>query len=117
MWYFTEEELDTMTTFGQQYEIRKVKMLRLCVSCKMIERDTNEAGNDAASLGQSQLEQTLTGGTYLTSSEYGSFLPASPTLDFTVESQPEPVSSNMETWNAEYILVEDFVDERGDEVL
>ena len=31
---FTEEELDPMTTLGQQYEKRKVWMLRLYLSCK-----------------------------------------------------------------------------------
>ncbi|KAK2821680.1 hypothetical protein Q7C36_021023 [Tachysurus vachellii] len=36
---FTEEELNSQTTLGEQYELRKVKMLRLYLSCKRI--DTN----------------------------------------------------------------------------
>jgi len=33
---FTEEELDPQTTLGEQYETRKVKMLRLYLSCQPI---------------------------------------------------------------------------------
>ncbi|MGL4646395.1 MAG: hypothetical protein ACRCVL_04685, partial [Cetobacterium sp.] len=34
---FTEEELNSQTTLGEQYELRKVKMLRLYLSCKRID--------------------------------------------------------------------------------
>lgn len=33
IWDFTEEELDPMTTLGQQYKKRKVQTLRLYLSC------------------------------------------------------------------------------------
>lgn len=36
---FTEEEIAPSTTLGQQYEMRKVRMLRLYPSCKRIETD------------------------------------------------------------------------------
>lgn len=40
---FTEEELDPQTTLGEQYEMRKVKILRLYISCKRT--DTTASAN------------------------------------------------------------------------
>lgn len=46
---FTEEALDPMITLGQQYERRKVRMLRLYLSCKKNEIYVNETRNYSAS--------------------------------------------------------------------
>ncbi|KAF5904415.1 uncharacterized protein DAT39_005874, partial [Clarias magur] len=39
---FTEKELDPQTTLGEQYEMRKVRMLRLYLSCKRTETTGSE---------------------------------------------------------------------------
>ena len=55
---FTEDELDPLTTLGEQYEKRKVKMLRLYLSCK--KTDAEEKLNDATSPGELQNAEPLT---------------------------------------------------------
>ncbi|XP_031153067.1 uncharacterized protein si:ch73-30l9.1 [Sander lucioperca] len=55
---FTEDELDPLTTLGEQYEKRKVRMLRLYLSC--IKIDAEEILNDATSPGESQNAVPLT---------------------------------------------------------
>ncbi|XP_055076722.2 uncharacterized protein [Misgurnus anguillicaudatus] len=42
---FTEEELHPQTTLGEQYELRKVKMLRLYLSCKRIDTTPSTSKN------------------------------------------------------------------------
>ena len=51
---FTEEELDPLTTLGQQYEKRIVRMLRLYLSCKKNESDINETIDASASNTESE---------------------------------------------------------------
>ncbi|XP_041861569.1 uncharacterized protein LOC121652708 isoform X2 [Melanotaenia boesemani] len=56
---FTEEELDPTTTLSQQYEKRKVRMLRLYLSCKKYECDMTETLDISASNIESENEWTL----------------------------------------------------------
>ncbi|XP_076869719.1 uncharacterized protein LOC143521007 [Brachyhypopomus gauderio] len=44
---FTEEELDPLTTLGEQYETRKVKVLRLYLSCKRIDTTTTPRAEES----------------------------------------------------------------------
>lgn len=57
---FTEDQLDPLTTLAQQYEKRKVKLLRPYPSCKKIDTDADETLNAATLPGESQNAPALT---------------------------------------------------------
>ncbi|XP_053348743.1 uncharacterized protein LOC128519158 isoform X1 [Clarias gariepinus] len=59
---FTEKELDPQTTLGEQYEMRKVRMLRLYLSCKRTDTPRSEStettGSESFQRGNTKLGDT-----------------------------------------------------------